>query len=82
MPGLVGSLWNLALFQAHYLFSFCGAFIFAIALLEWRVEKWRRYRRVACGIGVFLLNSAVLLAITAMVILSLIAAPALAHHAK
>ena len=71
--------WNLALFLTYYWFIVCGAFVFALALMEWRVEKWRRYRRAACGIGVFLLNSAVLIAITAMVIFSLVT---LDHHAK
>lgn len=82
MPGFGRSIWNLTLFLTHYLFVVCGALVFAIALLEWRIEKWRRYRRVLCGTGVFLLNSAVLIAITAMVILSLVAAPMLAHHAN
>jgi hypothetical protein len=71
--------WNLALFLTYYWFIVCGAFVFALALLEWRIEKWRRYRRAACAIGVFLLNSAVLIAITAMVIFSLVI---LDHHAK
>ncbi|HLX68432.1 MAG TPA: hypothetical protein VKV04_02285 [Verrucomicrobiae bacterium] len=75
-------IWNLTLFLAHYLFVVCAAFAFAIALLEWRVEKWRCYRKAACGVGVFLLNSAVLITITTMVILALVAAPALAHHAN
>jgi hypothetical protein len=71
--------WNLALFLTYYWFIVCGAFVFALALMEWRIENWRRYRRTACGIGVFLLNSAVLIAITAMVIFSLVT---LDHHAK
>lgn len=82
IPAIIRFGWGLALFLTHYLFIVCGAFLFAIALLEWRIEKWRRYRRAACGIGVFLLNSAVLVAITAMVILSLVVAPSLAHHTK
>lgn len=82
MPGFLRSGWDLALFLTHYLFDLCVVLALAIALLEWRSDRWPRYRRAAFGVGVFLLNSAVLIAITAMVVLALVAAPALAHHAK
>lgn len=82
IPGFIRFGWDLARFLTYHWFIFCGAFVFTVALLEWRIEKWRRYRRAACGIGVFLLNSAVLVAISVMVVLSLVAAPLLAHTAK
>ena len=50
----------------------------ALFLLERRFRNWPRYRRATIGIGVFLLNTAVLALITFMVILALLAAPAMA----
>jgi type II secretory pathway component PulF len=82
MPGIFQMGWNLALFLTHYMFIICCAVVLALGLLEWRFKDWRCYRRAAFGVGVFLLNSAVLIAITAMVVLALVAAPALAHHMK
>lgn len=73
---------DLTLLMTHYLNWFAGGVILAISVLEWRSDKWPRYRRTAFGIGAFLLNSAVLIAITTMVILSLVAGPMLANHAK
>lgn len=82
IPGFIRFGWDLARFLTYHWFIFCGALILVLSFLEMRIEKWRRYRRAACGIGVFLLNSAVLIAISVMVVLSLVAAPLLAHHAK
>jgi hypothetical protein len=82
MPEFLRVGWNLALLLTHYLFPVCGAFALAIVFLEWRSEGWKRYRKPALAIGAFLLNSAVLIAITAMVVLSLVAAAPLAQHAK
>jgi hypothetical protein len=73
---------DLTLLMTHYLSWFAGGFILAISMLEWRSDKWPRYRRTAFGVGTFLLNSVVLIAITTMVVLSLIAGPMLAQHAK
>ena len=55
------------------------AFVGALVLLEWRSNRWPRYRRGAVGITVFLLNSAVLLLITVTLTMALLAAPALLH---
>jgi len=68
------------LFHNNFLII-CVGLILLLVLLEWRVTKWPRYRRAIFGILAFLLNSAVLLWITTMVVLSLIAAGNLAHHA-
>ncbi|MBI2928971.1 MAG: hypothetical protein HYY24_25180 [Verrucomicrobia bacterium] len=48
-----------------------------LVLLEWRHRAWPRYRRTCVGLAVFLLNSAVLGLITAMLMTALLAAPAL-----
>ena len=56
-----------------------GAISLMLALLEWRSGKWPRYRRSSIGVGVFVVNSAALVLITAMFTLALMAAPALFH---
>jgi hypothetical protein len=53
------------------------AIVLSLAALEWRSTAWQRYRRAAIGIGTFVLNSVVLIAIFLMVISALLAAPAL-----
>lgn len=73
---------DLSVLMVHYLDWFAGGAILAIVLLEWRSDKWPRYRRTAFKIGAFLLNSAVLIAITTMVTLSLVAGSLLMNHAK
>jgi len=81
MPGVLRLGWDLALLMTHYLFPICVACAVAIGLLEWRSANWKRYRKVALASGIFLFNSAVLIAITAMVVLSLVVASDLARHA-
>jgi type II secretory pathway component PulF len=56
-----------------------AAILIVLGLLEWRSSRWPRYRRGFVGVAVFLLNSAVLIGITAMFATALIAAPALFH---
>jgi hypothetical protein len=51
--------------------------VLVLAGLEWRSTAWPRYRRATIGVGTFLLNSVVLIAIFLMVVSALIAAPAL-----
>jgi hypothetical protein len=80
--GPFGPCWDLALFLKHYLFTFFSAFALTLALLEWRVEKWPRYRRITCNAGVFLLNSLVLVALTALVVQALVAASHVVPHVK
>ena len=68
----------MGLFREHGMLLLI-AVIFALALLEWRSGKWARYRRPSVGVAVFVVNSAVLILITAMFTLALMAAPALLH---
>ncbi len=49
-------------------------------LLEWNSANWPRYRRTTIGVSVFVVNTGVLVLITAMVVLALVAAPSLIHH--
>jgi hypothetical protein len=58
------------------------AVVLSLAALEWRSTTWQRYRRAAIGVGTFVLNSVVLIAIFLMVISALLAAPALMQSAK
>ena len=60
----------------------CAGILLVLVLLERRSRSWPRYRRATIGVGVFLLNTSVLLLITLMVLLALLAAPALLHAAK
>lgn len=70
------------LFLMQHNVAIVAAIVLPLILLEWRSAKWPRYRRATVGVGVFLLNAAVLVGITLMVIAALLAAPALLHHAK
>jgi hypothetical protein len=56
--------------------------LLSLILLEWRSSFWPRYRRAAMGVGVFLLNSLVLVSIFLMIITAILAAPALLDPAK
>ena len=56
--------------------------VLVLAALEWRSTAWPRYRRATVGVGTFLLNSVVLIAIFLMVVSALIAAPALLRVAR
>jgi hypothetical protein len=58
------------------------AIVLLLSCLEWRSAAWPRYRRVTVGVGTFVLNSVVLIAIFLMVISALIAAPALMGGVK
>jgi hypothetical protein len=59
-----------------------GAIVFCFLLLEWRSPGWQKYRRVTLGTSVFLINAIILLVITIMVYSALVAAPAMAQHAR
>jgi len=55
-----------------------GGSLFALLmLLEWRSGRWPRYRRATVGIGVFLLNSLILIAFFMMFLAAIVAAPGL-----
>jgi len=56
--------------------------VLVFAGLEWRSAAWPRYRRATIGVGTFLLNSVVLIAIFLMVVSALLAAPALMRAVK
>jgi len=56
--------------------------VLVLAGLEWRFTAWPRYRRATVGIGTFLLNAVVLIAIFLMVVSALLAAPALMGRAR
>ena len=59
-----------------------GALIGALIFLEWRSDRWTRYRRAAFGIGVFALNSAILILISFLVAYAVIAAAQVSHPAR
>lgn len=54
-----------------------GVMLLGLALIEWLVRPWALYRRPLVGLLVFLLNTAVLLGLTAMCLTALRIAPAL-----
>ena len=68
-------------FREHGLLV-AGAMFAMLILLEWRSGKWPRYRRAAVGIGTFLFNAVVLFSIFMMLLVALLAAPALMQHSK
>ncbi len=61
----------------HNGFFIFSAIVVALFLLEWRSEKWPRYRRAAVGVGTFVLNAVVLISIFMMVVAAVLVAPAL-----
>ena len=78
----IPAVYQVTLFLREYFVFIGGGIMLALVLLERRSSRWPRYRRAAIGVGVFLLNTAVLVLITLMFILALLAAPALLHAAK
>ncbi len=58
-----------------------GAILLVISVLEWRSRRWPRYRRAAVGVGTFVLNLAVLVSITLMVVTAIVSASNV-HHVK
>ena len=78
LPSFVNGM--LAVTQ-HATWIIIGA-VLVFAALEWRFTAWPRYRRATIGVGTFLLNSIVLIAIFLMVVSALLAAPALMRGAR
>jgi hypothetical protein len=70
------------IFLTKHVFLIGGVIILAFVLLERYFSQWPRYRRAAIGSGAFILNAAVLLSLTIMIVSILVAAPALRHHIK
>ncbi len=66
---------------ANFLLSHAGwifaALVLVVGLLEWHGGVWSRYRRISLALGAWLLNTAVLLLLTTMLLAALIAAPGL-----
>ncbi len=75
-PGFLSIMrWaNLLLGHAGWAFA---ALVLLIGFLEWHGGIWPRYRRMSLTVGAWLLNTAVLLLLTAMLLSALIAAPGL-----
>jgi len=57
-----------------------GGILAALFGLEWRSGRWPRYRRATVGVGVFVVNSAILVLIAIMVLLATLAAAHLSNH--
>jgi type II secretory pathway component PulF len=62
-----------------------GLFLLAMAILiigafELASNKWRQYRGMILGLFIFIVNSAAIISISGMLIVALIAAPALLHR--
>lgn len=64
----------------NYLFVSIIVFFCVLMLLEWRSRTWARHRRLIFGVAAFTLNSAVLIAVTAMFILAVLAGSRLLPH--
>jgi hypothetical protein len=73
LPGMLQGMLSLS----EHAMWIIMAIVLSLAALEWRSTAWHRYRRAAIGVGTFVLNSVVLIAIFLMVISALLAAPAL-----
>jgi hypothetical protein len=74
------AFYNTAYFLTYHFAVIGAAVILALGLLEWRSQRWPRYRRAAIGAGVFISNAAVLILIATMMVLALFAASTLPHH--
>lgn len=72
-------IYNLTNFIAAHFGLMSTGVLAVLALVEWRSRNWAQYRRATFGVAVFLINAAVLVLITLMVIMALIAIPALMH---
>ncbi|MES1180967.1 MAG: hypothetical protein ABUL66_03800 [Verrucomicrobiota bacterium] len=70
------------IFLTNHVFLIGGAIVLTFVLLERYFSQWPRYRRAVIGAGAFILNAAVLLSLTIMIVSILVAAPALTHHLK
>jgi hypothetical protein len=56
--------------------------VLALVLLEWRSRWWERRRRLVFGVAAFVLNSTVLVIITAMLVFAVIVGASLSRHFK
>lgn len=74
------SVYRTTAFIADNTLFVCAAILLLLVSLEWRWPHWPKYRRATLGSAVFALNTGVLVLITLMVVLALLAAPALMQH--
>jgi len=65
-----------------HLLAILAGITLVLGCLEWRSGKWPRYRRAVIGIGIFLLNSAVLITFGMMVVIATVVANDLFHHVR
>jgi|ERR1051326_135374 hypothetical protein len=72
------TLLQMTLFASSHYVLIAAALVFSIILLEWRSNKWPRYRRTTLGMSVFVINTLILLVITTMVFWALLTAQAMA----
>jgi hypothetical protein len=79
---VIPAVYYFVLSLMHYGILIGLAFIGALALLEWRSDRWPHYRRASLSVGVFALNSAVMILITFMVVFAIIAAVNVSNHVK
>lgn len=78
LPEIYGLVFSLM----QYGWLVAGVLIAALVFLEWRSNRWPRYRRAAFGVSAFIFNAAVLILISSMVIYAVIAAAHFAQQAK
>jgi hypothetical protein len=78
LPGVYG----LVFFLMQHGALICAALAAGLIFLEWRSDRWPRYRRAAFGVGVFVFNAVVLALISSMVVYAVIAAAEFAQHTK
>jgi hypothetical protein len=64
------------------LLKISAAILVILGCLEWRSAKWPRYRRAAIGMGIFILNSAVLITIGMAVLIATVVASDFLQHAR
>lgn len=72
-------LWHVPMFLVEYGRLLCVASAAVLVLLELFVRVWARHRLLAVSTFVWVVNVAVLLGLTLLLIVVLIAAPSLAH---
>jgi hypothetical protein len=74
--------YSFALALLHHGLLISSVSIAGLVFLECYSDRWPRYRRAAFGIGVFVVNAAVLVLISSMVIYGVFAAARFMQHAK
>ena len=78
-PSKVDWLWHAPMLLVQHGQSLGIALVLLLVLLELFVRGWARHRRVIVGTLVWMVNVAVILGLTMLLIVVLIAAPSLMH---